>query len=180
MRQQALETALKEVLQALSFDFAQELRVTNFRLAQFVDKKMKERYKDEARDLKELNPSFGFMVYETSEPEILDYTGPFNDPTPYAGVKSNFKNVKAFFEKNEKELLRDALEQLTKPDAQNYLDTEKVKLIEWANRFIAIEAEGLRQHMLEQAVEQIETERLLLQEESRLAVWKDIYAQLKA
>ncbi|MEK4699239.1 dynamin family protein [Solibacillus sp. FSL R7-0668] len=178
--QQALETALKEVLQALSFDFAQELRVTNFRLAQFVDKKMKERYKDEARDLKELNPSFGFMAYETSEPEILDYTGPFNDPTPYAGVKSNFKNVKAFFEKNEKELLRDALEQLTKPDAQNYLDTEKVKLIEWANRFIAIEAEGLRQHMLEQAVEQIETERLLLQEESRLAVWKDIYAQLKA
>ena len=34
--------------------------------------------------------------------------------------------------------------------------------------------------MLAQAVDQIETERLLLQEESRLAVWKEIYAQLKA
>ncbi len=39
--QQALDTALKEILQALSFDFAQEMRVTNFRLAQFVQKKIK-------------------------------------------------------------------------------------------------------------------------------------------
>lgn len=178
--QQALETALKEVLQALSFDFAQELRVTNFRLAQFIEKKMKERFKDEARDLKELNPSFAFLAYEGNEPKLMEYTGPFSDVSPYAGVKSHFKNVKAFFEKNEKEQLREALEQQTKPEAQKFLDAEKTKLIEWAASFIAIEAEGLRQHMLEQAVEQIDTERLLLQEESRLATWKEIYAQLKA
>ena len=110
----------------------------------------------------------------------MDFTGPFSDPAPYEGVKSHFKNVKAFFEKNEKEQLRDALEQLTKPNAQNYLDVEKAKIMEWAASHISIEAEGLRQHMLEQAVEQIETERLLLQEENRLAVWKDIYAQLQA
>lgn len=178
--QQALQTALKEVLQALSFDFAQELRVTNFRLAQFVEKKMKELFKEESRELKELNASFAFLSYESKEPEILDFTGPFTDSAPYEGVKSHFKNVKAFFEKNEKEQLRDALEQLTKPNAQAYLDAEKAKIMEWAAGYIAIEAEGLRQHMFEQAVEQIETERLLLQEESRLAVWKDIYAKLQA
>ncbi|AWE07046.1 GTPase [Lysinibacillus sp. 2017] len=178
--QQALESALKEVLHALSFDFAQELRVTNFRLAQFVEKKMKERFKDEVRNLKELNPSFAFLAYEGTEPQLMDYTGPFSDITPYTSVKSYFKNAKSFFEKNEKEQLRDALEQLTKPDAQKFLEIEKEKLVEWANGFIAIDAEGLRQHMLEQAVEQIDTERLLLQEESRLAVWKDIYAQLKS
>ncbi len=178
--QQALETALKEVLHALSFDFAQELRVTNFRLAQFVEKKMKERFKDEVLNLKELNPSFAFLAYEGKEPQIMDYTGPFNDITPYTSVKSYFKNAKSFFEKNDKEQLRDALEQLTKPDAQKFLEIEKGKLVEWAAAFIAIEAEGLRQHMLKQAVEQIDTERLLLQEESRLAIWKDIYAQLKS
>src|SRR5690606_18813434 len=86
--QQALQTALKEVLQALSFDFAQELRVTNFRLAQFVEKKMKELFKDESRELKELNPSFAFLSYESKEPEILDFTGPFTDSAPYEGVKS--------------------------------------------------------------------------------------------
>ena len=178
--QQALETSLKEVLQALSFDLAQELRVTNFRLAQFIEKKMKERFKDDVRDLKELNPSFAFLAYEGTEPQLMEFTGPFSDITPYTSVKSHFKNVKAFFEKNEKEQLRDALEQLTKPDAQKFLDVEKAKLVEWAAGYLSIEAENLRQHMLEQALEQIETERLLLQEESRLAIWKDIYEQLRS
>ena len=141
---------------------------------------MKAQFKDEARELKELNPSFAFLGYESKEPQLLEFTGPFAETTPYEGVKSHFKNVKAFFEKNEKEQLRDALEQLTKPNAQKYLEIEKAKILEWAAGFIAIEAEGLRQHMLEQAIEQVETERLLLQEESHLAVWKDIFAQLQA
>lgn len=178
--QAALDTALKELLQALSFDFAQELRVTNFRLAQFVDAKLKIQFKEHVQQLKELNPSFAFIAYEAMEPQLLDVAGPFTDSAPYSQVKSHFKNVKAFFEKNEKELLRDALEQLTKPDAQNYLDEEKKKLLDWASHFISVEAESLRQHMFEQAIEQIDTERLLLQEESRLAVWKELYEQLKA
>lgn len=37
--QQALEHALKEVMQSLRFDFTQEMRVTNFRLSQFISKK---------------------------------------------------------------------------------------------------------------------------------------------
>lgn len=175
----ALETSLKEVLQALSFDFAQELRVTNFRLAQFVEKRIKERFKDDARNLKELNNSFSFLAYEPEEPSLLDFTGPFAEREKYASVKSHFKNTKAFFEKNEKENLKNALEQLTKPDAQSYLDAEKTRLRNWATEFIAKEANHLRQHISSQAIEQIETERLLLQEESRLEVWKDIYKQIK-
>ncbi|WP_332648942.1 dynamin family protein [Lysinibacillus sp. 54212] len=178
--QQALDTALKEVLHALSFDFTQELRVTNFRLAQFVQKQMKERFKEGAQALKELNHSFSFMAYEPGEPSILDFTGLFADREKYASVKSYYKNQKAFFEKNEKEQLKEALEGLTKPDAQGYIEQEKKRLEDWANGFITTEAESLRLHLLDQAIEQIETERLLLQEESRLASWKDIYAQLQA
>ncbi|MEO4052927.1 dynamin family protein [Solibacillus sp. CAU 1738] len=175
----ALDTSLKEVLQALSFDFAQEMRVTNFRLAQFVEKRIKERFKEEARNLKEYNHSFSFLAYEPSEPSLLDFTGPFADHKKYASVKSYFKNTKAFFEKNEKEQLKEALEQLTKPDAQAYLNGEKERLKNWAASYIASEAEELRQYVSGQAIEQIETERLLLQEESRLDAWKAIYAQIK-
>jgi len=49
----------------------------------------------------------------------------------------------------------------------------------WAITFIAEEAEKLRLYIYHQALEQIETERLALQEESRLASWKAIYAQLQ-
>lgn len=177
--QQALDTALKEVLQALSFDFAQEMRVTNFRLAQFVQKKMKERFKEDAQNLKEFNHSFSFLAFEPEEPNILDFSGPFAERSKYASVKSYYKNPKSFFEKNEKEQLKDALENLTKPDAQTYVEGEKNRLQKWAMEFIAKEAEDLRLHLFEQAIEQIETERMLLQEESRLATWKEIYAQLQ-
>ncbi|MER2189455.1 MAG: dynamin family protein [Solibacillus sp.] len=178
--QQALETALKEILQALSFDLAQEMRVTNFRLAQFITKKLNERFKDEVMALKELNPSFAFLGYESTEPSLLDFTGPFTDPAKYAGVKTHYKNNKSFFEKNEKEVLRDALEQLTKPDAESYLNGEKQNLLTWADAQIDQEATSLQVHVKEQALEQIDTERLLLQEESRLATWKTIYEQLQA
>lgn len=177
--QQALEHALKEVLQSLRFDFTQEMRVTNFRLSQFIGKKMQMRFKDEVRELKEYNRSFSFLAFESSEPDLLNFEGPFAESAKYAGVKSYFRNQKAFFEKNEKVKLSEALEALTKPDAQSYLDVQKAALMTWANAFIQEEAERLRGYILQQALEQIETERLVLQEESRLATWKSIYAQLQ-
>ncbi len=177
--QQALDHALKEVMQSLRFDFTQEMRVTNFRLSQFISKKMQHRFKDEVRELKELNRSFSFLAFESSEPNLLDFEGPFGEISKYASVKSHFRNQKAFFEKNEKVKLSEALETLTKPDAQDYLDAQKVSLMTWAITFIAEEAEQLRLYIYHQALEQIETERLALQEESRLASWKAIYAQLQ-
>ncbi|CAM5697617.1 Bacterial dynamin-like protein OS=Lysinibacillus sphaericus OX=1421 GN=LYSIN_01797 PE=4 SV=1 [Lysinibacillus sphaericus] len=74
--QQALEHALKEVLQSLRFDFTQEMRVTNFRLSQFISKKMQLRFKDEVRELKEMNRSFSFLAFESSEPDLLAFELP--------------------------------------------------------------------------------------------------------
>ena len=167
------------MMQSLRFDFTQEMRVTNFRLSQFISKKMQQRFKDEVRELKELNRSFSFLAFESSEPNLLDFEGPFADISKYASVKSHFRNQKAFFEKNEKVKLSEALEAVTKPDAQDYLDAQKVSLMTWAITFIAEEAEKLRYYIYHQALEQIDTERLALQEESRLASWKAIYAQLQ-
>ena len=177
--QAALAAGLKDVIHALKFDFAQELRVTNFRLAQFVQKQLKVSFKEEALALKELNPSFAFMSYEHDEPAILDFVGPFDNHEKYASVKSYFRNVKAFFEKNEKEQLKEALEKLTKPDAEVYLQQEKERLLAWSITFIDEEAKIMRTQLKNQSLSQISTERELLQEESRLAEWKEIYRQLQ-
>ncbi|CAM5181906.1 Dynamin family protein OS=Ureibacillus acetophenoni OX=614649 GN=SAMN05877842_103268 PE=4 SV=1 [Ureibacillus acetophenoni] len=177
--QVALKQALTETLNALKFDFSQELRVTNFRLAQFIQKKIQERYKEDVRTLKEMNNSFSFIAYESNEPNLLEFAGPFKQYEKYESVKSYFKNTKSFFEKNEKEQLRAALEELTKPDAESYLNEEKQNLLSWANGFIKEEAERLREHISHEAIAQIETERLLLQEESRLSAWKEIYSDLQ-
>jgi len=177
--QTALEQALKETVSALRFDFAQELRVTNFRLAQFIQKKIVERFKDEVRTLKELNPSFSFITFEPEEPKLLDFKGPFADEKKYASVKSYFKNTKSFFEKNEKENLKFALEELTKPDAQSYMDQEKLNMATWATELIENESGNLNEYLLKQALKQIETEKLLLEEVNRLETWKSIYNDLQ-
>lgn len=177
--QVALEKALKETLNSLRFDFAQELRVTNFRISQLVQKKMGERFKEESRLLKDMNPSFSFITYESADQDLLDFEGPFQNIQQYASVKSYYKNNKSFFEKNEKEKLKEALEELTKPHAQQYLDEQKNEIMNWARNYIEAEGERLREHLLHQAMNQIQTERLLLQEESRLATWKAIYEELQ-
>ncbi len=71
------------------------------------------------------------------------------------------------------------MEDLTKPDAEKYLNEEKLQLFKWATNFIEEEAERLREHISHEAIAQIETERLLLQEETRLSSWKEIYSDLQ-
>ncbi len=175
--QQALDGALAEITEMVAFDFQQELRVTNFRLAQFIDKKITMRFKDDSAKLKELNPDFSFTPYEVEEAPSLEVSKPFEQAN-YSTVKVYYKNNKAFFEKNEKEKLRDALQALMQPDALTYLDDEKAKLAAWAEHWVDQEAEGLRQHILRQAVDQIESERTLLQQQEILNEWKKSLATL--
>ena len=177
--QTALEIALKEVLQSLRFDLEQEMRVTNFRLGQFIDKQLQIGFKEYVQNLKQLNPTFAFRAFETEENELLNFTGPFESITPFTEVKRYFRNAKAFFEKDEKTKLRDELEVLTKPIAERYLQQEKERLNDWAHTYIMQEAEQLRVHIVSQAQEQIVAERDLLNEGTRLEAWKTVYAKLQ-
>lgn len=176
----ALDFALKELVGSLSFDFEQEMRVTNFRLSKFLVARFKERYTTDVRKMKDMNDSFSFMPFELEDPEILEFTGPFNDYNKYKEVNKLFKNSKAFFEKNERFLLRDKLEEISKPDAKIYLDEQGVRMTAWAQAIITKQADALRTNLEKQALRQIETERNLLQEESKLAEWKGIYNNLVA
>jgi GTPase Era involved in 16S rRNA processing len=176
--QEALEYALKETLAMLSFDFEQEMRVTNFRLNQWIGKALQHRQKDDIHVLKEMNSSFSFVPYEVAEAKLLEFDGPLTNYEPYVHVKSYYKNNKSFFEKNEKEKLRYALQAATKPEAEYYLSQQNTRLREWAIHVIDLEAEGLRQHILQESIRQIDSERMAMQESSRLEEWKVVYSKL--
>lgn len=174
----ALQFALEETLSMLRFDFAQEMRVTNFRLAQWIDKMIHQRQNEETEILKEQNSDFSFIPYELSKPTMLEFEGPFKSDLPYRHVKSFYKNNRSFFEKNEKVKLRDALQEATKPEAEEFLNSERDRMQGWSEQIIDLEAEGLRQHLLHQSIEQIESERVLLEEGDLLIQWKTIYKKL--
>jgi hypothetical protein len=176
--QEALDYALKETLAMLSFDFEQEMRVTNFRLNQWIVKALQHRQKDDIHVLKEMNSSFSFVPYDIAKAKLLEFEGPLTNSAPYVHVKSYYKNNKSFFEKNEKEKLREALQIATKPEAESYLSQQNTRLRDWATHVIDLEAEGLRQHILQESIRQIDSERSAMQETSRLEEWKVVYEKL--
>lgn len=177
---EAQQFALTELMQSLSFDFEQEMRVTNFRISKFIVAKTAERYTADARKLKDMNEGFSFTPFELEDPAILDFEGPFKDASKYKEVNKLYKNQKAFFENNERFILRDALEDLSKPDAQAYLDEQAERMTNWAEQQIDDITNALKAHIENQAIEQLNTERSLLQEDSKLAQWKKIYEELVA
>ena len=175
--QQSLKIALQEIVEMTAFDFEQEIRVTNFRLGQQIKKSLTSRFQDDTETLRSQNPDFSFTPYEIEETAMLEPDKAFTGKD-YSSVKSYYKNNRSFFEKNEKEKLRDALQALMEPDANVYLEKEKQKLQEWAEFWIEQEAEGLRQHIIRQGADQIDSERTLLQQQEKLAQWKKIHSNL--
>ncbi|WP_144511386.1 dynamin family protein [Bacillus sp. FJAT-22090] len=174
----ALEAALKDLLNMLRFDLEQELRVTNFRLLQFIQKQVTELEKEELRVLKDWNASFTYAPHEFETHDLLNFQGPFEHMKKYESVKSFYKNNKSFFEKNEKEKLRDALSEQTKVEAEMYLQQQQARLFQWVEQCTDLEAEAVRLKWLNESITQIDAERDLLEQEEMLANWKKIYSTI--
>ncbi|MEZ7171594.1 dynamin family protein [Sporosarcina sp. OR05] len=175
----ALSIALAETVQMVGFDLSQELKVTNLRMLNFMNKQLKERQRNELRRLAEKDRSIAPSPYETEDAVMLSFPQPFEDPTIYKDVNRAFKNQKAFFEKGERLLLRDLLEERLKEDASMYLGKEKERIEQWAEQWIETEAEGLRLHLMTQSLQQIESERALLLDAHQLEEWRQVYGKIQ-
>ncbi|MFJ7933492.1 dynamin family protein [Sporosarcina sp. NPDC096371] len=175
----ALKGALAETVQMIGFDLTQELKVTNLRMLNFMKKQLNERQRIEASHLNETDGSISPSPYEAQDAEMLSFEAPYADPNVYSRVNKLFKNQKAFFEKGERDILKDRLEELLKQDASIYLGHEKELLEKWTDSWIDSEAEGLRQHLLKESLSQIASERTLLQGTEQLEEWRAVYNKLQ-
>ncbi|KXH81971.1 dynamin family protein [Sporosarcina sp. HYO08] len=175
----ALTMALAETTQLIGFDLTQELKVTNLRMLNFMKKQIQERERNEMSYLKDKDGSIAFSPYEPQDVDLLTFEAPYKDPSKYSSVNKVFKNQKAFFEKGERDVLKDRLEELLKEEASIYLGIEKEKLEKWTDQWIDQEAEGLRQHLLSESLQQIASERTLLQGSEQLEEWREIYTSIK-
>ncbi|SIT66207.1 dynamin family protein [Edaphobacillus lindanitolerans] len=175
---EALSVALREALGSVGFDIVQELKVTDLRLAKFTARKLTGRFTAEQRTLREMDPVFGLTPFEPDEKDSLSFPEVYPDPSVYSGVNRIFKNDKDFFEGGTRDKLRDALEEKAKKDAEQYLTIQKERMLKSFDQWTELEAEGLRQHLLQGALSKIASEREVLQETGNLAGWKEIYENL--
>lgn len=177
--EKALAKALQEAVDMMAFDITQELKVTNLRVLQFMKKLLHERQRIEAQQLLQQDAALQPSPYEPQDASFLTFVSPFPDAGRYRSVNRLFKNAKAFFEKGERDRLKEQLEQLLKEDTSHYLSQQKDELSRWADQWIQSEAEGLRQHLLKESMNRIAAERTVLQVPDQLEKWRMIYEQIE-
>ncbi|MCM3566853.1 dynamin family protein [Neobacillus mesonae] len=150
----SLQGALDEFLESIGFDFAQEMRATTVRLDRFAEKLFSEYQEALIRLLHEINPDLSFSKFEVQITNQLDFPIAFitTDQQAFNKAKSYFKNPKAFFEKGDKELMQDELQQVLDPLADEYLRQEAGK----ANRHYAAEITNEFSRLMKLAEEQID------------------------
>ncbi|MCG7343070.1 dynamin family protein [Sporosarcina sp. ACRSL] len=177
--ERALTLALTETVQMVGFDLTQELKVTNLRMLNFMKKLLIERERAEMRFLSEKDSSIAPSPYEADDAEMLSFVAPFENPSIYKDVNRLFKNQKSFFEKGERLVLKNRLEERLKEDASTYLGKEKERIEIWAEQWVEAEAEGLRLHLLNQSIKQIESERFLLHDTEQLEEWRKVHEKIQ-
>lgn len=175
----ALKSALQDLTQMVGFDLTQEMKVTNLRSLQFMTKQIAERQKVEANVLKEMDETIAPVLFEPEETDLLKFTQPYADISMYEKANRFYKNERAFFERGDRDKTKVALEEALKEDAAIYLDEQKERLNDWQRQWLERVAEQLQMHLLTQSLEQIQSERVLLDEDEKLEEWRVLYDQIQ-
>jgi hypothetical protein len=122
----SLTRALDELLDSLGFDFSQELRATTVRLENHVNKLFQESFNQLNGEFAKLNKDITLSEFKTASLITPEFPKAFENHS--RGSLENtfkyFKNARAFFEKNEKQLMQNELENLLKPMADIYLEEQ--------------------------------------------------------
>ncbi|KKB38506.1 putative protein Bsub YpbR [Bacillus thermotolerans] len=131
----ALQEAMKELLNSVGYDFAQEMRATSLRSENQVHKLLSDKHEQLKMQYESIQSQLQFTDIEWPSKETPDFPTAFRE-TPlstFDSALSLYKNAKAFFEKNEKQLMQEKLEDMLSSLADEYLEEEKAKLRNWAN-----------------------------------------------
>lgn len=101
----ALQTALEDLLESIGFDFAQEMRATSLRVEAFITKILKNFYTTLTQEMAaKSEEGIAFSQFESPEYTGIEFQNAFKelDRAMFKKTLGQVKNLKSFFEKNEK------------------------------------------------------------------------------
>ncbi|WP_102027458.1 dynamin family protein [Salirhabdus sp. Marseille-P4669] len=126
-----VQHAFTELLAYLNHDLIQELQATSLRIENFIKKSIVDWVQEVER--KDEMQAYDFSFSDDFEvvlesPQVSVDLQATNDGK-YDKALSLFKNTKSFFESNEKEQMKDAIEKLLKPIVKNILTNKEQELV---------------------------------------------------
>lgn len=145
----AVQAALEEFLESAGYDFAQEMRATTVRLDRFAERILADYQSEFVKSLQDINHDLSFSAFEMKKDAEIDFPMAFVDINKQLFNKAlgYFKNPKSFFEKNDKKLMFDELNQALNGPADDYLNREKKRVIDQYSQIMETEFKSLINHL---------------------------------
>jgi small GTP-binding protein len=121
--QSVLQKCMKELLQSMGYDLAQEMRATALRVEKFVTNKLLEFTNHLIEKLLSVYEGLPLSSDHNWSFETPQFAIALRDLTPetFAKALSMYKNAKSFFEKNEKQKMSAEIEKILHQPVKDYL-----------------------------------------------------------
>lgn len=154
---QAIKEGLKEFLASVGFDLAQEMRATSLRIQQFIQKLLSEQWLVLEEVIQQVEKELVLSPQDYKNESTIEFENAFiqTELRLFEEAFSTFKNPKHFFEQGGKKIVQERLETLLQEPADSYLEQEQERLEDWGVSYLNREFDALKDEMLIQVMEQI-------------------------
>ncbi|KAA0562656.1 dynamin family protein [Rossellomorea aquimaris] len=154
---QAIKEGLKEFLASVGFDLAQEMRATSLRIQQFIQKILSEQWLVLEEVIQQVEKELVLSPQDYKNESTIEFENAFKQTElrVFEEAFSSFKNPKHFFEQGGKKIVQEKLEALLQVPADHYLEQEQERLEDWGVSYLNREFDTLKEEMLIQVMEQI-------------------------
>ncbi|KKE77964.1 hypothetical protein DTX80_15240 [Bacilli bacterium] len=122
-----LRNNLENLIEYVGFELFQELQAVSLRMEAYILKQGNDFYQSIKKQCIDMDHLFELPNWQDDELKTPDYKGAFTDIDLglFNKAISSFKGTKAFFEKNEKEQMKEAIFDQLSPLAKNYIEENK-------------------------------------------------------
>ncbi|MBS2771771.1 dynamin family protein [Anoxybacillus rupiensis] len=127
---QALSGCLRELLQSVGFDLAQEMRATSLRIERFLTNKAQDRFQLLANEIGRIHQGITLSKVELPAFATLEFSEGLEqlNESHFKKALSLYKNAKAFFERDEKRLMREEIEKQLQQPIHEYVSENEARL----------------------------------------------------
>lgn len=175
-----LKQAMKNLLDALGFDLAQEMRATALRTEMFVNKLLNEKQSSLLQQIQKVRKTLSLQPYEPNERESLEFTGAFVqlETGEFKKELALFKNPKSFFEKNEKLKMSEGLQKRLDDPALMYVKGQGERIFEMYNEVLEQELLAIQKEFKTEISEIFAGLRAAMEETVDLPYYENAVAEL--
>ena len=170
-----LQRSLVNLLDYTGYELLQEIRAVSLRIEAYLFELQDEVYQDINNKTKQIDNNFILPGLQKSDLETPNYEQAFTEinVTPFNKALTRFKGTKAFFAKNEKELMKEDLFVIISPSISNYIsDNGKQMKLSYINQWTQI-LQTMKQKMKETVDDYVENNLSFMSDTVGLGNLKD-------